>query len=270
MSLRLGRYGCLVVVALVFVIPVLWVVISSLEPPSEIFSYPPRLIPNHVTLQNYATALAQGNFGVYFLNTTVVSVSATAITVVISVTAGYGLAKFRFPGDTIIFLLIMGTLMVPLQVVLVPMFMTLKSFGLINNLLGIIVPPAATPTGVFLMRQYIRGLPNALLDAARVDGAGEINLLLRVVVPLSLPAIAALTIFSFVWRWNDFLWPFLVISDQDKWTLQLALANYVGQYSINWPSLLAMTTLSMLPMLVVFLAFQRYFVQGFIFSGIKG
>ncbi len=270
MTLRLLRWPALALTLLLFLVPVLWVVVSSLEPPLEIFAYPPRLLPSVLTLQNYAKALSAGNFGLYFLNTTIVSVAATAVTVAISVPAGFALAKYRFRGDRLIFLLIMATLMVPLQVILIPIFLTLKSFGLIDTLAGIIIPPAATPTGVFLMRQYIRSIPDEIIDAARVDGASELTTLLRIIVPLSLPAVASLSIFSFVWRWNDFLWPFLVISNQDRWTIQLALANYVGQYDIDWPSLLAMTTLSMVPMFLVFLVFQRFFMRGFILSGLKG
>ena len=270
MTLRLLRWPALALTLLLFLVPVLWVAVSSLEPPLEIFAYPPHLLPSTVTLQNYAKALSAGNFGLYFLNTSVVSIAASVVTVAISVPAGFALAKYRFRGDRLIFLLIMATLMVPLQVILIPMFLTLKSLGLIDTLAGIIIPPAATPTGVFLMRQYIRSIPDELLDAARVDGASELTALLRIVLPLSLPAVASLSIFSFVWRWNDFLWPFLVISNQNKWTIQLALANYVGQYDIDWPSLLAMTTLSMVPMFVVFLAFQRFFMRGFVLSGLKG
>jgi alpha-1,4-digalacturonate transport system permease protein len=139
----------------------------------------------------------------------------------------------------------------------------------LNSLWGLIIPPAATPTGVFLMRQYIRSVPDSLLEAARIDGAGELAILWRIVVPLTTPALATLAAFSFVWRWNDYLWPFLVITDQERWTVQLALANYVGQYSIDWPRLLAMTTLSVLPTLAVFLALQRYFLSGLIAGALK-
>jgi alpha-1,4-digalacturonate transport system permease protein len=270
MTLRLLRFAALLVSLPFFLGPLLSVVVSSFEPPLEIFGYPPRLWPSRLTLDNYQQALAHGDFVLYFLNSTVVAIAASVISVGISVAAGFALAKYRFPGEGAVFMAIMGTLMVPLQVLLVPMFITLKSLGWIDSLVGIIVPPAATPTGVFLMRQYIRSIPDELLDAARVDGAGEISVLARIVLPLSLPALASLAIFSFVWRWNDFLWPFLVINDQRKWTVQLALANYVGQYDINWPSLLAMTTLSMVPMMVVFVLFQRYFMRGFVLSGLKG
>jgi len=140
---------------------------------------------------------------------------------------------------------------------------------MLNSLWGIIIPPAATPTGVFLARQYLQTIPNSYIEAARMDGAGEFRIFLRIIVPLAQPIIATIAIFSFMWRWNDFLWPFIVISAKSKMTLQLALANFVGQFQINWGNLLAMTVVTMIPMIVVFLALQRYFVQGLTAGGVK-
>ena len=260
----------LTVILVVFLGPVLWVLSSAFKPSLQLFSYPPTIVPLHPTLQNFAKALHEGDFVRYFLNSGIVSITSTAVTLVISLTAGFALAKYRFFGDRIIFLLIMATLMIPLQVILIPIFVTLKQLGLINNLLGIILPPAATPTGVFIMRQYISTIPDSFMEAARMDGASEWGILWRIIVPLATPALAALAVFSFVWRWNDFLWPFLVINNQKLWTVQLALSNYVGQYNIDWPSLLAMTALAIIPTLIVFVALQRYFMAGLTAGGLKG
>lgn len=163
----------------------------------------------------------------------------------------------------------MSSLMVPLQIVMIPVFLVLRDLGLLDTLAGLIIAPAATPTGVFLMRQYITNIPDSLLEAARIDGTPEWRILLRIIVPLALPAIGTLLAFNLVWRWNDYLWPFLIITDQDKWTVQLALANSVGKYGINWPRLLSMSVLSVLPVLVMFTALQRMLMSGLMAGATK-
>lgn len=263
------RVPATVLVMLLFLLPLVWLVLSSFKTPAGIFSYPPKLVPTPPSFDNYGNALRNGDFAAYFLNTVIVTATSTAISLATAMMAGFALAKYRFPGATVVFIVIMAVVMIPIQVILVPIFITLKNFGLINTLWGIIIPPAATPTGVFLMRQYFSTLPDELLEAARIDGAGDWRTLTSVVIPLSIPAVTAVTIFVLVWRWNDFLWPFLVINSQKLWTIQLALANYVGQYSIDWPSLLSMTVLALLPTLVIFVSLQRYFLQGLLAGGIK-
>jgi len=183
--------------------------------------------------------------------------------------AGYALSKFWFRGRDLIFYIMVGTLMIPLQAIMVPIFLLLKDLGLLNTLWGVIIPPAATPTGVFLARQYIQTIPDSFIEAARIDGAGEFRIFTRIIVPLAKPIIATIAIFSFMWRWNDFLWPFIVLSVKKKMTLQLALANFVGQFQINWANLLAMTVVTMIPMIVVFLVLQKYFVKGLTAGGVK-
>lgn len=163
-----------------------------------------------------------------------------------------------------------ATLMVPLQVIMVPIFLQLKSLGMLNTLWGIIIPPAATPTGIFLARQYMQTIPNSMIEAARIDGAKELHLFVKIILPLSKPIVATLTIFSFMWRWNDYLWPLIVITNNRLQTLQQALAGFVGQLQINWSSLLSMTTISMIPVVMVFLAFQRFFMTGISAGSVKG
>ncbi|HOX33181.1 MAG TPA: carbohydrate ABC transporter permease [Spirochaetales bacterium] len=259
----------LCLVAAVFLLPMLWLVLSSFKGTQELVAWPPRFLPKAWTLANYAAGLRYGDFPRFFANTAIATAASTLLSVSISAMAGYAFAKYRFPGRDAIFVAILATLMFSLEVILIPMFLTLKQFGLINSLWGIIIPPAATPTGIFLMRQYCLGLPDELLEAARMDGAGEGLIFARVVLPLAGTVLSTLTIFSFVWRWNDFMWPFLVINDDELQTVQLALANFVGQYAVEWGGLLAMTSLSMLPMLLVFLVFQRYFMKGIAMTGLK-
>ena len=167
-------------------------------------------------------------------------------------------------------MVIISVLLIPLQVLMVPVFQILKTLGWINNLIGIIIPPAATATGTFMMRQYILGIPDDLLEAARIEGASEWNIYYRVILPLSAPALGAVGILSFTWRWNDYLWPLIVISDQQKFTLQLSLANLVGTNTVEWGTLLAYATLTMIPVLVVFICFQRYFLKGSLTGAVKG
>ncbi|HPE94234.1 carbohydrate ABC transporter permease [Sphaerochaeta sp.] len=267
---RIVHYAVLILLSLATLLPVLWVVLSSFKPQSELFRVPLTFIPQDWTLENYVSSLAAGNFPVYFSNTVFVAVVSTAITVLINLMAGYALAKYIFKGRDIIFTVMIATLMIPLQVIMIPIFLQLKSLGMLNSLWGIIIPPAATPTGVFLARQYLVTLPNSLIEAARIDGAREHTIFFRLILPMSKPIVATIAIFSFMWRWNDYLWPLIVITDNRKQTIQQALANFVGQLQINWSDLLAMTTIAIIPVIIVFLAFQRFFFSGIAAGSVKG
>lgn len=263
------RLALVVVVLAVFLLPPLWLFLSALKPQAEIFQWPPTLWPADPTLENFANTLSRGRFLLFFRNSAVVSILSALLSVTISVMAGYALAKFRFKGDTIFFLLIMSSLMVPLQIIMIPVFLVLRDLGLLETLAGVIIAPAATPTGVFLMRQYIVNIPDSLLEAARIDKTPEWRILWRIIVPLSLPAIGTLLAFNLVWRWNDYLWPFLIITDQDQWTVQLAIANSIGRFGVDWPKLLSMSVLSVLPVLVVFTALQRLMMGGIMAGATK-
>ena len=264
-----GLYSVYSVLVFVFLFPVFWILLSSLKAQSELFTYPLTFFPNEPTFGNYVRAFQSGRFVTYLQNSTFVAVVSTAITVMINTMAGYALSKYRFPGRDMIFYVMIATLMIPLQVIMIPIFILEKNIGLLNTLWGIIIPPAATPTGVFLARQYIMTIPNSLIESARIDGAGEWFIFRRIIFPLAKPIVATIAIFSFMWRWNDFLWPFIVISRQKKYTLQLALSNFVGQYNIDWSSLLSMTVIAIVPMILVFLFFQKYFIKGLSAGGVK-
>ncbi|MBS1137664.1 MAG: binding-protein-dependent transport system inner rane component, partial [Proteobacteria bacterium] len=191
-------------------------------------------------------------------------------TLAINSMAAFALSKYRFPGRDAIFLVILGTLMIPLQVIMLPVYLVIAQLGMANSLLGIIIPPSATPTGVFLLRQYMLTIPDELIEAARIDGAGEFRIYWQVVLPLTRPALAVLTVFSIMWRWNDFLWPLIVIN-QDRWfTLQLGLARFRGELVTDWHYVLAMTVLSIIPITLVFAVLQRYLVSGIATTGLKG
>ncbi len=220
-------------------------------------------------LENYIEGVQSFNFGRYLRNSVVVTVFATILTLLINSMAAFALSKYRFRGRTTIFLIMIGTLMVPLSVVLVPVFLVITKVGWNNNLLGVIVPGAATPTGVFLLRQYMLTIPDELIDAARIDGASEWRIYSQIILPLARPALAVLTIFSVMWRWNDFLWPLIVLSRSEFFTLQVGLNSFQGELNVQWHLILAMTMLTLLPITVVFAFLQRHITTGIATTGLK-
>jgi alpha-1,4-digalacturonate transport system permease protein len=220
-------------------------------------------------LDNYLTGIQRFNFGRYLWNSIVVTVTATLLTLLVNSMAAFALAKYKFPGRQTIFMTMIATLMVPLSVILVPIFLVITQVGWNNNLLGIIVPVAATPTGVFLLRQYMLTIPDELIDAARIDGASEWRIYAQVILPLAKPALSVLAIFSVMWRWNDFLWPLVVMSRSEYFTLQVGLAAFQGEHMVQWNLILAMTVLTLLPITIVFAFLQRNITTGIATTGLK-
>jgi alpha-1,4-digalacturonate transport system permease protein len=251
-------------------LPVLWVVVSSFKELTEIYRIPPTFLPEKWILSNYSGALNQFPFFRYLGNSVFVTVTATAITLLINSMAAFALSKYRFPGRNAIFIAMLGTLMIPLQVIMLPVYLVIARLGLANTLWGIIIPPAATPTGVFILRQYMLTISDELIDAAKIDGAKDFRIYWRIILPLTAPALAVLSVFSIMWRWNDFLWPLIVINQEKYFTLQLALARFRGELVTDWHYVLAMTVLSIIPITLVFAFLQRYLVQGIASTGIKG
>lgn len=265
----IARYVILVVTALVILIPLVWTLLSSFKTEAELGARPPRLLPARFSLENYTGALESFAFGTYLLNSTLVTVGATVLTLVINTMCAYGLAKYNFRGRNLLFVLVLATIMVPLQVILIPVYQMAAQLGLVNSLWGMIIPPAATPTGVFLLRQYMLSLPDELIEASRIDGAGEFRTFLQIIIPLCGAPIAVVTIFSIMWRWNDFLWPLIIAQDPAKYTLPVALAQFNSQLVVPFNYILAMSVVSMLPVIIMFLFLQRYIVLGIANSGLK-
>ncbi len=218
---------------------------------------------------NYVEPFLQLDFFTYLKNSVFVTAMATIITLLTNSMAAFALSKYQFTGRSAVMLLIIATLMVPLSVILVPLFSVVAAMGLFNSLWGVILPTVATPTGVFLLRQYMLTIPDELLDAARMDKASEWQIYWRIVLPLTAPALAVLAIFSVVWRWNDFLWPLIVLSRSDLYTLQVGLNSYAGQLNVQWHYILAMTVLTMIPVVVVFIFLQRFITTGIAGAGLK-
>lgn len=263
------RSTVLVVGAILMLIPIVWAVLSSFKSRTELASRPPSVLPERFGIDNYTGALSSFSFGQYFLNSVIVTVAATVLTLAINSMAAYALAKYNFRGRDFLFLLTLATIMIPLQVILLPVYQVVSSLGLVNSLWGMIIPPAATPTGVFLLRQYMLTLPDDTLEAARIDGAGEFQIFWRIVLPLCRPALAVVAIFSVIWRWNDFLWPLIIAQDESVYTLPVALARFSSQQVVPFNLVLAMSVLSMLPVIILFLLMQRQIVAGIAQTGMK-
>ena len=220
-------------------------------------------------VENYTEPFLHFDFFLYLRNSVFVTVMATLITLLTNSMAAFALSKYQFRGRNAVMLLVLATLMVPLSVILVPLYSIVSSVGLINTLWGVILPTVATPTGVFLLRQYMLTIPDELLDAARMDHASEWQIYWRIVLPLTAPALAVLAIFSVVWRWNDFLWPLIVLSRKEVYTLQVGLNTYAGELNVQWHFILAMTVMTMIPVVLIFVFLQRFITTGIAGAGLK-
>jgi ABC-type glycerol-3-phosphate transport system permease component len=264
-----GRVVLATAGVLLLMFPIYWMLRVSVAGTDELSSLPVSLWPTSWRLENYVEPWRQYPFLRWMANSVVIAVVSVVATVLINLCAGYAFAKLRFPGRNLLFLLIISTLMVPVQVIMIPQFQIVVDLNLLNSLGGVVLPRLAEAFGLFLARQFFLSIPDELLEAARVDGAGHLRTFRSVVLPLSGPLIAVLVIFTFMWRWNEFVWPLIVLTDSDSYTLPVGLQFLVQQFGNNFGPLLAMSFLSILPMLVVFAVFQRYFVEGMARTGIK-
>lgn len=222
-----------------------------------------------IATENYTDLFSKFDFLRFFWNSTFITVVATVIMLIVNSMAAFALAKYKFSGRAAVMAMVIGVLMIPQTVVLVPLFIVTKELGMLDSLWGVIVPGAATPTGIFLLRQYMLTIPDEILDAARMDKASEWKIYWRIVLPLSAPAIAVLAILAIMWRWNDFLWPLIALSRSENFTLQLALNSFQGEMTTQWSSLLAMTVLTLLPVAFVFAFLQKYIATGIASTGGK-
>jgi multiple sugar transport system permease protein len=289
---RILCYAILVPGAILFVAPFAWLISASFQDMGSMFSYPPQWVPEDPTLNGYETFLGIGDTvdagssdaPRWFLNSAFVATSVTVLQLFFNSLAAYAFAKRRFPGRDFIFMIFLGTMMIPGQVTLIPNYLALKHIpffggndalgqgghGWLDSYYGLILPGAVSAFGIFLLRQYMLSIPNDLLDAARIDGAGEFMIFWRVVLPLCGPVLAATGIFTFTYAWEDFFWPLIIISSPDLYTAPLGLAMFVVKNRTSWDVLMAGSVIATLPMIVVFMIFQRKFIQGISMSGLKG
>jgi alpha-1,4-digalacturonate transport system permease protein len=259
----------LVIGALVVAFPLYWMFATAVRPKKEIFSGGFDLVPSTLVWSNFSDAWNKLPWDQFYINSIAIAAIAVPITVFINLLAGYTFAKYKFPGRDILFLLMISTLMIPIQVIMVPEFLIVAKLGWVNTWWGVLVPRAAEAFGLFMVRQFMVSIPDELIEAARLDGAGEFTIFRRVVLPLSWPVIAVLSIFTFMWRWNDFAWPLVVLQEQSAYTVPLGLSLMQGQYFTDWTGLMSMSLLSIIPMMLVFVFFQRYFIQGIASTGLK-
>ncbi len=255
--------------ALLFVMPFLLMVVSAFKTQAEVLRTPPTFFPVAPTLDGFRTLLRAAPYGQWYRNSMVVASAVTAIVLLTSSLAGYVFAKFEFPAKRPLFLLVLSTMMIPFPVLLIPTYLIVDKLELLNSLWALIVPGMVSAFGIFLMRQFIAGIPNDLIEAARIDGASEWSIYGRVIVPLVRPALAALGVFSFLASWNDYLWPLVAINDLEKSTVPLALAFFNNANSQRYDLIMAAATLAVAPVLVVFLIFQRQIVKALVLAGMK-
>jgi multiple sugar transport system permease protein len=256
--------------AAVMVIPLVWMLVTSLQTLDETRHYPPSLVPTSLQFGNYTEVLQRAPFERWFLNTVIVTVACVIWNLMFCSLAGYAFARIKFFGREVAFILILATLMIPFQVIIIPTFLIVRSLHLIDTLGALILPNLAGAFGIFMLRQFFRTLPIELEEAARIDGASRLGILFKIVLPLSGPALATLAVITFMWTWNDFLWPLITIYSPEHMTLQLGLATFQGAHQTNTNLLMAANVMSMLPVLLLFFVAQRYFVRGIATTGLKG
>jgi multiple sugar transport system permease protein len=256
--------------AFVTLFPLLWMVSASLMAPGEASASPPPVVPAHPSLDNYRELFAHGGMWRYFANSVFLAAAVTVASLVFNVAAGYGFAKLRFAGRERIFRGLLAALVIPGQVAMVPLFLMLKPLGLVNSYGGVIVPGLASIFGIFLVRQYARSIPDELLEAARIDGASELRIFVSVVLPALKPIIVTLAVFTLLGPWNDFMWPLIVLTDKERYTLPVALAALSREHVQDDELMMAGSVVTIFPVLLVFLSLQRYYLEGLLAGSVKG
>jgi ABC-type glycerol-3-phosphate transport system permease component len=257
-----------VITAVVMAFP-LWVMLTTAFSGQQTFDATVSVIPSRFSLDNFTRVLDAWPVGAWFGNSVVVTAITTVLTVVVSVLAGYAFAKLTFPAKNLLFLLLLATMMIPTQAILVPQFRIVNAMGLIGTFWAVIIPGAAATFGIFLARQFMIGIPNELMEAGKLDGAGSLRIFWSIVLPLCKPLLAVLTLLTVMYQWNDFLWPLIALKDPQLYTLPIGLQFLQGQYQADYGALMAMTLIAVLPLVVLFLVFQRFFVQGLATTGIR-
>ena len=249
--------------------PLLWMVSASLMPTGEATAGGFRLLSSTPTLEHYRALFARLSLARALWNSTALSLAVTAIALVLDSMAGYAFAKLRFPGRDRLFAILLAALVIPAQVSMLPLFLLLKGLGAVNTYWGIVIPGMASVFGIFLIRQYALGIPDSILDAARVDGAGELRIYRSIGLALMMPILVTLAIFTFMGTWNDFLWPLIVLADSDRYTLPVALANLAGEHVQDTELMMAGAVLTVLPVMVLFVFLQKYYLAGIMAGGVK-
>ena len=265
----IGLYAALLVFGALSLLPLLWMVSASFMAQGEATTFPPALLPHHPTLVHYRDLFGRLALGRYAMNSALVATVTTIGALAINASAGYAFAKLRFRGRDATFRAMAAGLAIPVQVAMLPLFLLIKSLGLVNNYGGVIIPGLSSIFGIFLVRQYALAIPDDLLDAARIDGAGEFRVFRSIVLPTIQPVLATLALWTFLATWNDFMWPLIVLSDDRRYTLPVALAGLVGEHAQDVELMMAGAVITVLPVLILFLMLQRYYVEGVTEGSVK-
>ena len=263
-------HAALIAGSVVMLLPFAWMLSTSLKLPPEIFTYPPVWIPSTIAWQNYLKTVTVMPFGRFYLNSLIVTTSVTLLQLLTSSLAAFAFARMRFPGRNALFLLYLATLMIPFQVTMIPNFIVVRTLGWYDTYQALILPPAFSAFSTFLLRQYFLGIPRDLDEAARIDGATSLRIWWQVIMPLAGPAIAALATFVSLNSWNDFLWPLIITNSPAMRTLPVGLSTFQGQYKTDWNLLMAGSVIAMVPVLLVYIIGQRWFIRGITLSGLGG
>jgi ABC-type glycerol-3-phosphate transport system permease component len=263
------RHIILIVVSIVFITPFLWMFLSSFKPALEIIKIPPTFIPEKFTFNNYKTIFERLHFWRFFINSIVVSVAITVVAMFTSSLAGFVFTKFDFPGRELIFIIFLAGLMIPFAVIVLPMYLFVSKIGLQNSYLGLILPLCVSPFGIFLVRQFMEGIPMEMVEAARIDGASNMWIYFRIMVPLSSAGIGGVGVFTFLWTWNQLWWPLMIISKRDMQTLPLAIAALTFQHAKRYDMIVTGAAIAIVPVMLVFAFAQRRLIKGVTLTGMK-
>lgn len=249
--------------------PVLWMLSASFMSPGEAGTFPPPLFPKNPTLEHYVALTERLNMGRYFLNSFIIAGSVTLISTVLNSMAGYAFAKYHFKGRDKIFNMLLSGMIIPAQVTMLPLFLMLKTMGFVNTYVGAIIPGMASIFGIFLIRQFVLAIPDSLIEAARIDGGSEFRIYRTVILPLCRPILFTLALFTFMGTWNDFMWPLIIMTDQSNYTLQVGLANLMGEHVLDLELMMAGSVITIIPVLALFLLFQKHYIRGIMVGGVK-
>lgn len=262
-------YLFLTVTGFITIAPFFWMISASLMTDGQASVYPPRFFPEQIIYDQYNILFTRLNVATNFMNSLVLSLIVTLVSLFFNSMAGFAFAKYRFAGRDKLFKLLLSSMIIPAQVTMLPLFLMLKSFGLINTYMAIVIPGLANIFGIFLIRQYAMSIPDSLIEAARIDGATDFQIYFKIILPLAKPILVTLAIFTFMGVWNDFLWPLIALTDNSMYTLPVALANLMGEHTKDPELMMAGSVITIIPVIIVFLALQRYYIKGIMMGSIK-
>lgn len=262
-------HGFLILASIITATPFFWMISTSFKTPEEIYTFPPKFIPSEITLKNYMDLFKGVNFGRPLLNTIIIVLIAPPLSIILNSMAGYAFSKFRFRGRDTLILLLLATMMIPGQMTLIPAYLVVRFLNMLNTYRGIIIPGLVGAGSIFFWRQFIKGIPNEIIESARIDGANELHIYFKIILPLSTPFLITSFVFAFIGAWNSFLWPLIVATDEKMYTLPVAVSIIAGQYGENIGTILAGSTIVVFPILIIFLIAQRYVIRGIAMTGLR-